>query len=93
MTSPGKLSSSDVRGFHLAFVLLMGSFRVATTVPARKDGAQPLVSALTTPLHGQIHRKESPQPLPYHPGSTTLLVIPDTEVYANKQPQTFNPRR
>jgi predicted phosphodiesterase len=28
-------------------------------------------------------------PLPYHKGSTTLVVIPDTEVYTAKRPATF----
>jgi len=40
--------------------------------------------------HGHVYVKPPPKPLPYHEGSTTLVVIPDTEVYANKRPQIFN---
>jgi predicted phosphodiesterase len=40
--------------------------------------------------HGRVCVEPPPKPLTYHNGSTTVVVIPDTEVYANKQPDTFN---
>jgi predicted phosphodiesterase len=40
--------------------------------------------------HGQAYMEPPPKPLPYHNGSTSVVVIPDTEVYANKAPETFN---
>ena len=36
-------------------------------------------------LHGQIDRKS----LPYHAGSTTVVVLPDTEGYAKSKSKTF----
>jgi len=39
-------------------------------------------------VHGEIALKTVAQ-LPYHPGSTTLVVLPDTEGYCLKRPQTF----
>jgi predicted phosphodiesterase len=40
--------------------------------------------------HGRVYVEAPSKPLPYHHSSTTVVVIPDTEVYAKKQPQTFN---
>jgi calcineurin-like phosphoesterase family protein len=40
-------------------------------------------------VHGQIFVKPSPKPLPYHDGSTTLVVLPDTEVYCAKRSSIF----
>jgi len=39
-------------------------------------------------VHGEIAVKTVPQ-LPYHPGSTTWVVLPDTEGYCMKRPQVF----
>ncbi|MFM1769591.1 MAG: hypothetical protein RJA22_2120 [Verrucomicrobiota bacterium] len=41
-----------------------------------------LLGLAATLLHGQ-------EPLPWVEGSTTLVVLPDTEVYAQKRPETF----
>lgn len=40
-------------------------------------------------LNGRIVVEPSPEPLPYHEGSTTLVVLPDTEVYCAKGSKTF----
>ena len=40
-------------------------------------------------IHGQICVKPAPKPLPYHPGSSTLVVLPDTEGYCRKRPHIF----
>lgn len=36
-------------------------------------------------LDGQVVLEPAPEPLPYHDGSTTLVVLPDTEVYCAKR--------
>jgi len=41
-------------------------------------------------VHGKISADPPPKPLPYHNGSATMVVIPDTEGYCRKRPQIFN---
>jgi len=41
-------------------------------------------------VHGRVSADPPPRPLPYHSGSTTVVVIPDTEGYCRKRPQIFN---
>jgi len=57
------------------------------------DGEGGNGAALTDSIgnaHGQVYVDPPPKPLPYHTGSTTVVVIPDTEGYCGKRPQIFN---
>lgn len=47
---------------------------------------RPIVAALALAVPG---RAEEPAPLPWVEGSTTLAVLPDTEVYSQKRPELF----
>lgn len=40
-------------------------------------------------LDGQVFMEPPPKPLPFHEGSTTLVVLPDTEVYCAKRSSIF----
>lgn len=39
--------------------------------------------------HGRIFLEPPPAQLPYHDGSTTMVVLPDTEVYCSKRSRVF----
>jgi len=57
------------------------------------DGKGGVGTALTDSIgkvHGQVCVEAPPKPLPYHNGSTTVVVIPDTEGYCRKRPHIFN---
>ena len=57
------------------------------------DGKGSVGAALTDSVgkaHGQVYVEAPPKPLPYHNGSTTMVVIPDTEGYCRKRPHIFN---
>lgn len=41
-------------------------------------------------VHGKVFAEAPPKPLPYHNGSTTVVVLPDTEGYCRKRPHIFN---
>ncbi|MDP6353665.1 MAG: metallophosphoesterase [Planctomycetota bacterium] len=41
-------------------------------------------------VHGEVYVEPPPKPLPYHAGSTTLVVLPDTEGYCRRRPHIFN---
>jgi len=86
--------------FLLAIGILAVNTRADDTVPLSRppihrysfDGQGGKGAKLTDSignLHGQIFVEPTPKPLPYHPGSTTLVVLPDTEVYCAKRPQIF----
>ena len=56
------------------------------------DGTGGVGAVLTDSIgsaHGRIHVPAPPKTLPYHKGSTTLVVIPDTEGYCRRRPEIF----
>jgi predicted phosphodiesterase len=55
-----------------------------------KGGIGAALTDSTGNVHGQICAETPPKPLPYHEGSTTMVVIPDTEGYCRKRPHIFN---
>lgn len=57
------------------------------------DGKGGVGTVLTDSIgkaHGQVCVEAPPKSLPYHNGSTTVIVLPDTEGYCRKRPQIFN---
>jgi len=55
-----------------------------------KGGAGAVLKDSIGGVHGRVFVEAPPKPLPYHSGSTTVVVLPDTEGYCRKRPHIFN---
>ncbi len=85
---------SIIAALFICQILLGQTTKQLTTPPIHRysfdgeGGAGAKLVDSTGAKHGEVVI-ESPPALPYHEGSTTMVVLPDTEGYCRKRPQVF----